>query len=1409
MREFSRRNRLRVLLTLTCLAVAAGWPGGALAGQASVLPSLEATELPATAVQAITDSMQGTGGDQPAVIIRDGKVPVFVELAGTPTGLVWAATLKELAGRGNAAVSAARSAVAAQAAINTSQQQAVGSILQSRFAGDELFRAHKALNGIAVYVDPASVGEIRRLPGVKSVQVMFAQYPTNSTSVPFIGAPQLWNNEVGIGRNVTGAGIKVGVIDSGIDYIHSNFGGPGTLAAYQDALANPQNHFPTAKVVGGWDFVGDGYPAGPAVQDPYPLDCGGHGSHVAGTIAGLGVNADGTTYTGGYSSAAPFASLRIGPGVAPEASLYALRVFGCGGSTNYVVPAIEWAMSPDGDDDFSDHLDVINMSLGSNYGDGTDSTAQAAEAAAEVGILVACSAGNGNDTYYILGGPSAATRAVSTAASVDPGGLWADKVHVNTPTPTDYAAYAATYTIPFSPGVTGNVIRANDGTGTLDDGCENTATWPGVSGNIALIQRGTCTFLVKVKNAIANGAIGVIVYNNPANGNTLSYMALDPTVTIPALHIGNADGLAIIAALPVNATLISTPTAGAGDTLASFSSRGPRPSSPITAKPDITAPGYNITSTQTGRVCWNSTTQTSCFAYAGTDSNSALLPGNYSAIASGTSMAAPHVAGALALLKQIHPDWSAEEIKALAMNTSLHDLYTGLGSTGSRYGASRVGDGRLDTVGAATDGVVAFNADDSGSVSVSFGTEVVGSTTMTKQIRVVNHTAVAQSYTLALDTVVDAPGVAFSLPGGSQLSVPANSSTTFDVQMSVPSANALKHSLEASVSPLQDSTARHWLTEETAYVTLSQGAAVKLRVPVHTAPVAASTMAAPATLPTGSPVPATGSGTITVAGTDVCTGTYTPGPPATCTATLPNDELSLVSPFELQVMSPPNPASASFADIQYAGVSLTSTYAYFGVSTWDDWASPNQVAFNIYVDCGAYNTGTATCDSPGVPDGTWDFVMVTYSYGQAVGTGVSDAFYSRVANLHTMTYGGNIWRLNGAAPNIADTRAFNNNVAFMYATRAALGIQAAGTFRYGIRTCPQWSTYCANSYYDAADGPYSFTPSAPGLDFGGVTNYFDLNGVTIPFTWNVANMTANGSLGALLLHMHNAKGQRAQVLTLPGVTGADLEITNFSIAPGLPAVGQNGVITTTVRNNGPSAATGVVVNYLQGSGFEYVSDNGGGAFNPNQGLWTVGAMASGASATLQITVTRVTSDPISAAAEVGGTSPLDSNLANNKAALAILAPAQADVWIAKRVTPANPPPGTYVTFTVEVSNAGPDPAYNVVVTDLLSSFYTYSSSTTTSGSTYDPVTGRWTLASLGANTTETLTIVALPNGPGHHTNTATVTSTTADLTQTNNTVVFGFDITPTIPLLSYQGLTLFILLMGVFGALVLRRLTGN
>ncbi|MEY4666553.1 MAG: hypothetical protein RIQ87_333, partial [Chloroflexota bacterium] len=207
------------------------------------------------------------------------------------------------------------------------------------------------------------------------------------------------------------------VVDTGIDYEHLDFGPDDEVANFGDG----------AKVIGGTDLVGDDYDpgAGGSADLPYPdddpRDCstelgGGHGTHVAGTIAGFGVEYDSgtssySTYTGRYDAsltALDLASMHIAPGMAPRASLIAIRVFGCNGATELAADGIEAAVAAG--------ADIINVSLGSPYGIKGSAEQEAIDAATAAGVTVVVAAGNEGAGAFLVGSPSTEDGALSVAA---------------------------------------------------------------------------------------------------------------------------------------------------------------------------------------------------------------------------------------------------------------------------------------------------------------------------------------------------------------------------------------------------------------------------------------------------------------------------------------------------------------------------------------------------------------------------------------------------------------------------------------------------------------------------------------------------------------------------------------------------------------------------------------------------------------------------------------------------------------------------------------------------------------------------------------------------------------------------------------------------------------------------------
>lgn len=1349
-RTFGTRFK-RALSSL--LVVASCGYGGALAAQeaAEAIPELDLA--------------------LPAAARPQAQVQVFVELADPPAARVYGTVLATSKLPRRQAVAAAVTAAKSQLQRIDSAQAQVSARLTGAGAR-EFARAQKVLNGIAVWVDADRIDALRRLPGVKAARLLEPEYPTNSSSIPFLGTPAVWGDTLGLGLALRGEGISVGIIDSGIDYQHANFGGTGALASYQanDRTIISDGFFPNSRVVGGMDFVGDAYTGtNTPTPDPDPMDCGGHGTHVAGTAGGSGVSSDGSQFTGPYDGTVPFGSLRIGPGVAPAAQLYALRVFGCVGSTTVTFQGIEWAVDPNDDGDFSDHLDVINMSLGSNFGTITTQSASAAENAALAGVVVVAASGNAGDTYYITSSPGVADHAISVAASAD-SGVASGVIIVNSPPAIagPYSAAGSSYPDPTPPpppaasGQTGELILAldaADAAGPLTtDGCTAPFTnAAAVAGKIALIDRGTCAFTVKVANAEAAGAIGVIIANSAANSGDPIPPGLGGTaavdINIPAVGTTTENGTTFKNQLLLGTVNVTLAAATAADTMASFSGRGPRINS-NRLKPDISAPGVLIVSAQTGVTCLSGACQR--------PDPSGFVPDNQPLTLQGTSMATPHVAGVMALLRQLHPDWTVEELKALVMNYALHDIFVGANGALPEFGNGRSGAGRVDPVAAAQGSVIAFNADDPGLVSLSYNGEVVGTSTQVKNLRVLNMGTAAATYDLSVDAAIDSPGVAFSAAGS--VTVPAGGAVEIPVQMDA-TASQMKHTREASVAPFQAAPAgalaalanvsRHWGTEEAAYLNFSQGGQVKLRVPLYVIHRPASQMAAADVISTGGA--STGSTSIALSGSDVCTGTLGAGP--TCTGTFPTDEVSLVTPFELQVVSPADPANVPpFADIQYAGVaSVTGGLIAFGVSTYGSWTTPTQVSFSIFVD---FNE-----------DGVYDRRLFNSNVGTIASAvfgnsaNAQDTFVNGVLNIaaSTVSVGGAGFFVNRVSSAGADTALFNNNVLFLTATPAQLGLTAGDTtFRWRVQTCTGTNPLCTTPL-DSVAGPFFWNSAAQGLNFGGANLNFDLNGASLPVTWNTANMTTNGSLGALLLHHHNSEGRRAEVAVLEGTAQTDLAITK-GVSPANPSVGQNVTFTVTVTNNGPGAATGVVVSDPLPNGLTYVSDNGGGAYDPNSGLWTVGNLAVSAGASLQIVATVDTTDQVCNQAEIASVSPLDANAANNRSRVCVMAPRSANLQLAMAVSSPTVLAGDPVTFTLTVTNDGDDPAYGLNISEAFAAFPGLNpTSFTASRGVYDPATGLWNFASLDSGATATLALTfTAPGTPGPLTNNANAGASTSD-----------------------------------------------
>jgi minor extracellular serine protease Vpr len=485
---------------------------------------------------------------------------------------------------------------------------------------------------------------------VVSIPIPQSQGPSPElfTALAMTGA-DLVHSQLGI----TGRGIKVGVIDTGVDYDNADLGGDGV------ARSN-STMFPNKRVVTGWDFVGDAFNADDTsptfnltmTPDPYPDDCFGHGTHVAGIIGANG----------------------FVTGVAPDVKIGAYRVFGCEGSTttDVMIAAMERALH--------DGMDVVNMSIGSPFTWPQSPEALAANRLVKKGVVVVASIGNsGASGLYSAGSPGLGKDVIGVASF--------DNTH-------DYLPYftASTDNRPIGygeaagappPPTSGTSPLARTGTPTATaDAC---AALPAgsLAGQVALIRRGGCTFYTKASNAEAAGAIGVVLYNNAA-GRVSPTVAGTPAITIPVVAITRADGVLLDGRIAAGATdLTWTASKGSfpsatGNLLSSFTSYGLSPD--LDLKPDIGAPGGSIYSTYPVEL------------------------GGHASL-SGTSMASPHVAGAAALLLQARPHTEAREVRGILQNSAVPRLWSlapgyGLLDEVARQGAGmlQIDDAILSTV---------------------------------------------------------------------------------------------------------------------------------------------------------------------------------------------------------------------------------------------------------------------------------------------------------------------------------------------------------------------------------------------------------------------------------------------------------------------------------------------------------------------------------------------------------------------------------------------------------------------------------------------------------------------------------------------------------------------------------------
>jgi minor extracellular serine protease Vpr len=553
------------------------------------------------------------------------------------------------------------------------------------------------LNGMAVRMTKAQAAKVRRMKGVRAVTPDIPYHMNMYATPAQIGAPDLWA-QLG-GQSSAGSGIKVGVIDSGIYFTKDAAGNYTGNPCFNDAgYTMPRGYpkgdtrFTNKKVIVARAYFRPSDP--PAAGNDTPVQGPGgspHGTHTAGTV---GCNA-GTTALG---------SLKIS-GIAPHAYLMNYRIFYPSNSPDAFENGNGWVVEivKAIEDSVRDGADVISNSWGSSHQntlDWPDPMVQAAEAAWDAGVVGVFAEGNGGPATETGNLPAASLKTIAVGAVTKYATIIQGTVNVTAPTPVaanlqnlDWAPAA------FGAAVTGRVGPAAyiPAEVALPAGGPNGCTaFPAgsMTGKIAVIQRGVCEFSTKVLNAQNAGAVGAVVYNSTAGGDALQTMGagvVAGSVTIPSVFMRRSDGLRIIANYTANPTtaqleFLYNPHQGLnpGDVMAGFSSRGPTQDKLL--KPDVVAPGVDVLSSGYG---------------------SGPFPGPFTGFgsASGTSMATPHVAGAAALLLQLHPWWTPAMVKSALMTTATEDVFTTTART-TRAGVLDRGAGRIDLTQAGSPGLV-------------------------------------------------------------------------------------------------------------------------------------------------------------------------------------------------------------------------------------------------------------------------------------------------------------------------------------------------------------------------------------------------------------------------------------------------------------------------------------------------------------------------------------------------------------------------------------------------------------------------------------------------------------------------------------------------------------------------------
>ncbi len=977
-------------------------------------------------------------------------------------------------------------------------------------------------NVVQVIAPPRDGAELARLPGVERVEIVPILEPALQSALPVVGAPEVWSQST----PYHGEDITVAIVDTGIDYLHADFGGSGDANDYDnnDPTLIESGSFPTTRVIGGWDFAGNDYDAGNSQKntpapDADPLDCKyGHGSHVAGITGGNGVLLDGSVFTGPYDQSYDPAAFRLAPGVAPQVSFYAYKVFGCGGSTSLVGAALERAADPDENGIFDDRADVVNGSVGSSYGIKSAVNAQIIANLNAVGTLVVIAAGNAGRTFFITGTPGAYPEVLSVAASSD---LGYSTVRVAEPESVagDYPGSEGSFNTP--------LIQTGPVTGELvpvvpADACADLENLGELQGKIALIDRGTCYFVDKFERIEAAGAIAGIVVDNLLSDAPFTMGGGSASQTVPGVMVRRVHGDALKAALDEGVTLTLTGDEhfeGLGsEGMTGFSSRGPS-SAELILKPEIAAPGAAIDSASAG---------------TGVEPRSSQ----------GTSMACPVVTGAAALVRQAHPARLPSEIKALLMNGAepLVD------ANDVPFPLSLQGAGRVNIPASVSRHVIATNDRDDGTIALTFGGVVAAAPlTEARSVVVQNFGSEAVTYQAASSFTRALTGVTLTVEPES-FTVEGGGTEELTVALHVDPDLLGAPGPDSFTPEAQYDLPRHYLTEASGHVQLidqAEGGGQTIALPFHAVPRAGTSRSA-------QEVVGCASGQTDTVSVALSGSSAHPTP--------------VVTVFELGAADEETPnddddPDVALLDLRAVGVATNYATAntfdevsiYFGVAVQGEWSTPAS---------GAYSPIGVQIDADLDPDFDYLVTAAPFTtwepYADVLVATTRKLVPPSLVTLPTSRF------LNMVPANVARTYPFYNSVVVFSVFARDIGLtEEITTFRYSaVAMGPltlaatdqtSWAVYdIAKPRLDPARG--APTPGLP------------LYSGSEPIPIHLGEEALDGEPAeVLLLHHTNPQGHRFEIVDVSTFGGEQVTLSHSfppALTPGAPANGK-----LTVRND--------------------------------------------------------------------------------------------------------------------------------------------------------------------------------------------------------------------------------------------------